>query len=95
MRVSLETLLPAVLLMAAWTIFLVRLVVIAQRRRATTGNAGMVGLRGEARTELAPGGWIVVSGEVWKAVANEVVEAGSPVTVESVEGLTLRVRKGA
>jgi len=95
MRVSLETLLPAVLLMAAWTIFLVRLVVIAQRRRATTGNAGMVGLRGEATTELAPGGWIVVSGEVWKAVANEVVEAGSPVTVESVEGLTLRVRKGA
>jgi len=94
MRVSLETLLPAVLVMAAWTIFLVRLVVIAQRRRATTGKAGMVGLRGEAKTDLAPGGWVVVSGEVWKAVANEAVEPGSPVTVESVEGLTLRVRKG-
>jgi membrane-bound serine protease (ClpP class) len=95
MRISFETLIPAVLAMAVWTVVLVRLVIASQRRRATTGNAGMVGLKGVAETDLAPQGWVVVSGERWKAVADESVASGEQVTVRSVEGLTLRVRKGA
>ena len=63
--------------------------------RATTGRAGMVGLQGVAKTELAPGGTVLVSGELWKARAEESIEPGEEVTVESVKGLTLRVRKGA
>jgi membrane-bound serine protease (ClpP class) len=95
MRISFEALIPAVLAMAVWTIVLVRLVIASQKRRATTGNAGMVGLKGIAETDLALEGWVVVSGERWKAVADENVASGEPVTVRSVEGLTLRVRKGA
>jgi membrane-bound serine protease (ClpP class) len=95
MRISLSTLLPAVAVMSAWALILVRLVVISQRRRATTGRAGMVGLQGVAKTELAPGGTVLVAGELWKARADEAIAAGEEVTVESVEGLTLRVRKGA
>ena len=87
--------LVAVLAVAAWTAVLVRLVIASQRRRATTGNAGMVGLKGVAETDLAPQGWVIVSGERWKAVADENVASGEPVTIRSVEGLTVRVRKGA
>jgi len=94
MRISLGTLLPAVAAFAAWVMVLVRVVVISQRRRASTGSAGMIGLPGVARTELTPGGWVLVAGELWKAVADQRVEPGGQVTVESVEGLTLRVRKG-
>jgi membrane-bound serine protease (ClpP class) len=95
MRISFETLIPAVLAMAVWTVVLVRLVIASQKRRATTGTAGMVGLKGVAETDLAPQGWVVVSGERWKAVADESVASGEQVTVRFVEGLTLRVRKGA
>jgi membrane-bound serine protease (ClpP class) len=94
MRLSFSMLLPAVLAMTAWVLVLVSLVVRSQQRRATTGNAGMVGQRGVADTDLGPEGWVMVAGERWKAVAEENVPAGEPVTVLSVEGLTLRVRKG-
>src|SRR5262245_47191167 len=62
LRVSLGTLLPAAAFMAAATILLVRMVVQAQRRRATTGEAGMLGLSGVAETELSGAGWIKVAG---------------------------------
>jgi membrane-bound serine protease (ClpP class) len=93
LRVSLGTLLPAAVFMAAATILLVRAVIQAQRRRATTGEAGMLGLSGVAETELRGAGWIKVAGERWRAVAEEPVAAGEPVTVISVDGLTLHVRR--
>ena len=95
MRVPLQTLLPGVVAMAAGTILLVRLVVQAQRRRAVTGTAGMVGQVGVSDTSLEPAGWVRVFGERWQAVAETPVPAGETVTVTGVDGLTLRVRKGA
>jgi membrane-bound serine protease (ClpP class) len=67
----------------------------AQRRRATTGVAGMLGEIGVAATPLSPLGWVLVHGERWKALADAPVEPGEKVTVTAVEGLTLQVRKGA
>lgn len=95
LRIPLRTLLPAALIMAAGTFLLLRLVVQAQRRRPTTGAAGMLGQVGVASTALSPEGWMTVHGERWKAVADGLVPAGENVTVTAVEGLTLRVRKGA
>src|SRR5215470_1895322 len=95
MRVSLKTLLPPVVVMAAGTIALVRMVFAAQRRRATTGSEGMVGLRGRSDTDLAPEGWVRLRGETWRAVSEEPVPAGQAVEVVAVDGLRLRVRKGA
>jgi membrane-bound serine protease (ClpP class) len=95
LRIPFATLLPSALLMAAGTFALVRLVVQAQRRVASTGAAGMVGKVGVADTALVPAGWILVHGERWKALADAPVESGEKVTVTAVEGLTLQVRKGA
>jgi len=95
MRIGLGTLLPAVVVMAAGTIALVRMVVAAQRRKATTGAEGMAGRRGTAETELAPEGWVRVQGEMWRAVAEEPLAPGQPVEVVAMDGLRLRVRKGA
>jgi membrane-bound serine protease (ClpP class) len=95
MRVPLGTLLPAALFMAAGTIALVRLVIQAQRRRPTTGDVALLGQRGVADTDLLPEGWIRVVGERWHALAEAPVTSGEKVTVVGVEGLTLKVRKGA
>jgi membrane-bound serine protease (ClpP class) len=94
-RLPLSTLLPAAVVMATATILLVRMVVAAQRRRATTGEAGMVGMAGLADTDLAPEGWVRVRGERWHAIADERVAPGERITVTSIDGLTLKVRKGA
>lgn len=94
MRISWMTLIPAALLMAAGTIGLVRLVVQAQRRRATTGADGLIGRRARADTALAPNGWVTVQGEEWRAVIEGgEAAAGEAVVVTSVEGLLLRVRR--
>jgi membrane-bound serine protease (ClpP class) len=95
LRIPLRTLLPGALMMAAGTFALVRLVVQAQRRRPLTGTAGMLGEVAVAATPLAPGGWVLVHGERWKALSDAPVEPGEQVTVTAVEGLTLQVRKGA
>jgi len=97
MRLAWSTLLPAALVMAAWSVVLVRLVVQSQRRSATTGASGMIGQRGLAESAIGPAaGWVRVQGERWRAVCDgEPVAAGDPITVTSVDGLTLRVRKGA
>jgi membrane-bound serine protease (ClpP class) len=94
MRVSWLTLLPAVALVAGATVAFLRMVVAAQRRRATTGVEGLLGKRGVVETRLAPEGWVVVMGERWKATAVEPIEVGQRVEVIGVEGLCLRVRKG-
>ena len=95
LRISLSTLLPAVAAMTAWTLFVVKLVVDAQRRRATTGRSGMLGQLGVAQTDLGPGveGWVRVQGERWRAAADTTVTSGERVKVAQVEGLRLKVRK--
>jgi membrane-bound ClpP family serine protease len=60
--------------------------------RARTGREGMVGLRGVARSDLAPRGKVFVRGELWDAVADDPVPASQPVEVVDLDGLTLVVR---
>ncbi len=95
LRVNLWRLAPAILAFAAFVLALVRLVVQAQRRRPQTGAEGLAGRIGRADTDLAPEGWVLVDGELWRAVAVEPVASGDAVSVVSMEGLLLRVRKGA
>jgi membrane-bound serine protease (ClpP class) len=95
LRVSFRTLLPAAVAMAAGSFALVRMVVKAQRLRPSTGAEGMVGLTGVVEATLAPEGWVRVQGERWRARSSSPLAAGASVTVEAVEGLSLRVRGGA
>ena len=46
------------------------------------------------RERLAPEGQVMVSGEIWRAVAQgEPLEPGAQVRIVSVDGLTLKVAK--
>ena len=71
---------------------LASLVARAYRHRVTTGREGLLEERGTARSSIAPRGKVTVRGEIWNAVADEPVEAGEPVEVLGVDGMTLRVR---
>jgi len=95
LRVDPWKLVPVILAFAAFTIALVRLVIQAQRRRAQTGAEGLVGKPGRAETALDPEGWVIVQGERWRARAEARVGPGEKIEVVSMEGLVLRVRKGA
>ncbi len=55
----------------------------------------MVGTTGTADSDLGLEGWVRVMGERWRAVAEEPIGQGNKVVVVGMDGLTLRVRKGA
>ncbi len=55
-----------------------------------------VGRKATAREPLRPMGYVQLHGELWSAEVvkgGDPVEAGEEVTVEAVDGLTLRVRR--
>jgi membrane-bound serine protease (ClpP class) len=97
LRVSLRVIVPVALSMGLIAAFLARLGIQAQRKRATTGTAGMVDETGRALTPVGPGlpGRVATHGEIWQATADEAIAVGDRVRVVSVEGLTLLVRRDA
>ena len=91
MRVHLVTALVVSVPIGLIAIFLMTIVLKARRNRVETGQEGMIGEIGVARTELGPEGKVFVHGEIWNAVAKRSVPAGARVRVAGVEGLHLIV----
>ena len=66
------------------------------RFRVEPPSDRLVGKRATAKETLAPTGYVVLRGELWLAevVKGEgPVAAGEEVTIEALEGLTLKVRR--
>jgi membrane-bound serine protease (ClpP class) len=73
-------------------IFLLRLVVKSHRAKVTTGNAGLVGLVGEARSDIGEdGGKVFVNGELWRAFCREPIPSGTRVKIVRARNLELLV----
>jgi len=90
-RIHLPTALSVALPLAFITIILLRFVIASQRRKAVTGEAGMIGLVGVAHTDVDPAGIVLVRGELWEARARTRIPQGARVRVREIEGLTLLV----
>jgi membrane-bound serine protease (ClpP class) len=73
------------------TVFLVRLVVRARKRKARIGPDAMVGSAATAMEALAPQGHVLVEGEIWLAVASARVDAGAAVRVVGYDQMLLQV----
>lgn len=94
LRVSLSLILPVVAAISCVLLFLVRLVVIAQRRRPVTGDIGMIGQQGPVLSAIPAGGTgrVRVAGEIWTAKAATALAVGDTVEVTKIAGLVLTVR---
>ncbi len=68
-----------------------RLAMRAQRLAARTGTQILVGAEGIATTPIDPIGTVQVRSELWTAVADTPIPAGTPVRVVAVEGIRVRV----
>jgi membrane-bound serine protease (ClpP class) len=84
------------LLWAFMLSFAVRLVLRSRHQPVITGVERVAGRAGIAKTDLAPRGVVLVNGEDWEGLADAPpIARGERVTVVSVEGLTLHVRKAS
>jgi membrane-bound serine protease (ClpP class) len=100
-EVSAPVVITVALLIGGFLVLAVGKVVEARRRPVHTGWEELIGAEGDVRVPLDPVGQVFVDGALWRATAADAVdgddgerlrERGVRVRVESVEGLTLRVR---
>jgi len=92
-RVSWSVIIPAALLTAGFFAIVMGLAWRVWRTKPTTGREGLVGERAIVRKRIDPEGQVMVHGELWRARAQEALDAGESVEVVGVEGLTLEVRR--
>lgn len=91
-RLSWEVIMIAVVIIAAFFIFLLSLGIRAQFKKRQTGRDGIIGELGVAKTDIKPsGGTVFVHGEYWNAVSDKSIKKGSKVKIIDVEEMVLRV----
>lgn len=94
LRISMDVLIPTLVTSILLFGGLVYLAIRGQIRTPVSGREGMIGEKGEARTDLTPSGQVYVHGEIWQAEAEgEEIHKGDRVTIAGIEGLKLKVKK--
>ena len=92
--ISLQVIIPVVALSTVFFLTVAYLGFKAQKKKKLTGKEGMIGKTGIAETDISKdGGKVFVEGEIWNAYSDDNIKKGEKVTIEKVEGLTLKVKK--
>jgi membrane-bound serine protease (ClpP class) len=95
LEISAPVVVVAGVLIGGFLAFAAKKVVEARRNPVRTGWEELVGAVGDVRQPLDPGGQVFVEGTLWRSEAaggSGPIPRGVRVRVESVDGLTLRVR---
>jgi membrane-bound serine protease (ClpP class) len=91
MRLSLKVLLPTIILISGFFVFVAGLVFRAQMAKPRTGTKGLVGEIGIVKKALTPEGKVFVHGELWNAKAQKTIDENTKVRVVNVVNLMLEV----
>ncbi|MGD9237324.1 MAG: nodulation protein NfeD [Desulfobacterales bacterium] len=91
MGLSLKVLLPTIILISGFFVFVAGLVFRAQMSKPKTGTKGLVGEIGIVKKALAPEGKVFVHGELWHARAQAEIDVNQKVRVINVVNLMLEV----
>ena len=90
-KLSWRVLLPTMILVSGFFVFVAGLVFRAQISKPRTGSEGLVGEIGIVKQALAPEGKVFVHGELWNARSAKTVEEDQKVRVVNVVNLMLEV----
>ncbi len=94
MRLSLAVVIPSALVTALFFAITFRLAYRAYKRKPVTGQEGLIGLEGVAKTDITPNeGMVFIHGEYWIAYSDVVIHKDEKVVVEEVRGLKVKVKK--
>jgi len=91
LRISLAVIVPSVFFTVGLFIITIRLVIKAHRRKPETGAEELIGMEGEARTDIHRDGQVFVHGEIWEAWSDQHIKAKDKIIVEQIKGLKLKV----
>ncbi len=92
-NLSLKVILPAVILTTLFFSLSIILTIKAYRRKPSTGAEALVGLQGEAKTDIHKEGQAFIHGELWNARSDTLIKMGDQIIIKEVEGLTVKVKR--
>lgn len=95
LQVSLRVMIPALAVVSVFFAGVIALVLKAQMRKRHTGREGMMGVFGEAVTDIHEKGKVFVHGEYWNAWSEKFVEQGKRIRVVEVEALRVKVEESS
>lgn len=94
MRLSYSIVIPAAIITAIFFVITFRLAYKAYKRKPVTGQEGLIGVIGIAKSDISrEGGMVFVRGEYWTAYSDDFITKDDKIMVEEVKGLKLKVRK--
>ena len=93
LRISLQVLIPAVLVASGFFIVVIWMALKAQLRKHYSGKESMIEGRGETSTDIDGKGKVFFQGEYWTAQSDQFIPKGAGVRIKKVEGLNLIVEE--
>jgi membrane-bound serine protease (ClpP class) len=95
LRIAWSLIISVSVVISGFLIIVVRAVYKAHRSQPVTGMDGMIGMIGISSGALTPEGQVKVSGEIWSAESADGrnININKKVRIESIEGLTLKVKE--
>jgi membrane-bound serine protease (ClpP class) len=93
LRISLQVLIPAVVMASAFFIVVIWLAIKAQLRKHYSGTEAMINEEADAVTDIANEGKVFLKGAYWKAKSEKPIKKGVKVKILKVEGLNLHVEE--
>jgi len=91
MGLSWEVLVPTMVVVSGFFIFISGLVFKSHMSKPRTGTNGLVGEIGVVKETILTEGRVLVHGEMWKAISKDPIEKGVKVRVVNIERLVLEV----
>jgi len=91
MRLSLQVLIPTMLVISGFFVAVASLVFRSQTNVPRTGSAGIIGEVGVVKQATDPEGKILIHGELWKAVSRQPIPEGMKARAVSLENLVLEI----
>jgi len=91
LKLSWRVIVPTLVLVSGFFVFVAGLVFRAQISKPRTGSKGLVGEIGIVKKTLAPEGKVFVHGELWHARSEQTIEEAEKVRVVNVMNLMLEV----
>jgi membrane-bound serine protease (ClpP class) len=93
MRISKTIIFTVAFVLGGFVLLAFALAYKARVSKPTTGKQGLIGETGMVKIKIDKTGYIYLTGELWEAAADEIIEEGEEVIVLEVDSLKLKVRK--
>jgi membrane-bound serine protease (ClpP class) len=93
LRVSWSVMATSLVVISIFFISIILLVLKAQLKKKQLGIEGMIGLLGEAVTDICNEGKVRIGGEYWNASSEKVIQKGKRIKVVGVNGIKVKIEE--